>query len=520
MEAVALVVVDRRDRRVDRNLVEVRPTKTRELCIDVRMDAPGEQRIVGEVDARNDVRGAERDLFGLSEEVVGIAIEHHAADRAHRNEFFRHDLGRIEHVETELLGLFLGEHLQAEFVLRVLPGFDRFPQVATVIVGIGAGNLDRFVPDQRMRAEHRRPVELDEDGAALRIDHAEGVHAEALHGAIAARDRAVAHLPQQHVRRFGHQRHEIPERVVRARRLRHLVMRLGFDGVHEVRELHRVLDEEHRDVVANEIPVALLGVELHREAAYVARGVLAAALAGHGGETHEHRRALACGLERRGHRDVGDRLVRFEETVRARTARMHDAFGNALVVEVRDLLAQDEVLEQRGTAQAGLQRVLVVRNRHALVGGERLTGRIDAHAIERIHRRVLADAGGRTGLVVDVDLGERAGADDGFDVDVVAFGRDRNRAALCVFGRLRRVHRHRGRDLLRLRHLFGRCITGAARRTLRTAAVRLACGGLARGFTRLARAGGRCLAAARLLRRHRVAPVRHGAATRRLGVPL
>jgi hypothetical protein len=26
---------------------------------------------------------------------------------------------------------------------------------------------------------------------------------------------------------------------------------------------------------------------------------------------------------------------------------MHDALGNALVIEVRDLLAQDEVLEQR-----------------------------------------------------------------------------------------------------------------------------------------------------------------------------
>ena len=66
----------------------------------------------------------------------------------------------------------------------------------------------------------------------------------------------------------------------------------------------------------------------------------------------------------------GQRLVALEVAVRAGAARVHDALGNALVIEVRDLLAQDEIFEQRGPAQAGLQRVLVVGDRHALVGGE------------------------------------------------------------------------------------------------------------------------------------------------------
>jgi hypothetical protein len=48
---------------------------------------------------------------------------------------------------------------------------------------------------------------------------------------------------------------------------------------------------------------------------------------------------------------VGQRLVALEEAVRARAARVHDALGNALVVEVRDLLAQDEVFQQRRAAQ-------------------------------------------------------------------------------------------------------------------------------------------------------------------------
>ena len=43
----------------------------------------------------------------------------------------------------------------------------------------------------------------------------------------------------------------------------------GFDGVDEVGEFDRVLDEEHGDVVAHQVPVALFGVELRRKAAHV-----------------------------------------------------------------------------------------------------------------------------------------------------------------------------------------------------------------------------------------------------------
>jgi hypothetical protein len=69
---------------------------------------------------------------------------------------------------------------------------------------------------------------------------------------------------------------------------------------------------------------------------------------------------------------------------------MHDALGDALVVEVGDLLAQDEVFQQRRAAQAGLQRVLVVGDRHALVGGEHLALRVDPHAVQRLDGRVHA----------------------------------------------------------------------------------------------------------------------------------
>ena len=50
---------------------------------------------------------------------------------------------------------------------------------------------------------------------------------------------------------------------------------------------------------------------------------------------------------------------------------MDNPLGDALVVEVGDFLAKDEVLEERRAAEARLQRVLIVRDRNALVGRQR-----------------------------------------------------------------------------------------------------------------------------------------------------
>jgi hypothetical protein len=53
---------------------------------------------------------------------------------------------------------------------------------------------------------------------------------------------------------------------------------------------------------------------------------------------------------------------------------MDNPLGDALVVEVSDLLAKDEVLEEGRATQARLQRVLIVPDGDALVGCERAVG--------------------------------------------------------------------------------------------------------------------------------------------------
>ena len=150
----------------------------------------------------------------------------------------------------------------------------------------------------------------------------------------------------------------------------------------EVGELDRILDEEHRHVVTDQVEVALLGVELHRETAHVTHGIGRAARPLHGGKAHEHRRALAGFAEKSRAGQVAGRLGHLEIAMRCRAAGMHHALGNALVIEVGDLLAHDEIFHQRRATFAAAQAVLVVGDARAGVGGQRLPGGVLAKALE------------------------------------------------------------------------------------------------------------------------------------------
>jgi hypothetical protein len=94
--AVALVGAHLGDRPVHRDLREIRTPEPDQLGAQVGEVAHLEQRVIGEVDAGNDVGGVECHLFGLGEEVVRIAVEHHLADRPDRNLLLRNDLCGVQ----------------------------------------------------------------------------------------------------------------------------------------------------------------------------------------------------------------------------------------------------------------------------------------------------------------------------------------------------------------------------------------------------------------------------------------
>jgi hypothetical protein len=347
-------------------------TGAAELRVEVGKQAALEERVVREVDAGHDVGRAEGDLLGLGEEVVGIAVEGELADAAQRHERLGPDLARVEGVERELVLVGVVDHLHRELVLGKGAALDGLPEIAAVEVSVLAGEFLRFVPDERVDAEHGLPVELDEAGLALSVDEAEGVDAEAVHHGEAARDGAVGEVPHDHVHRFGGEPDEVPKGVVGGGGLGGLVVGLGLHGVDEVGELDGVLDEEDGDVVADEVEDAVFGIELRREAAHVADSVGGAARAGDCGEAHEDGRPDRGVLQELGHRVGRHGLVDLEVAVGAGAAGVDDALGDTLVVEVGDLLAQDEVFEEGGAAVADLQRLLVVADAAALVGSKGL----------------------------------------------------------------------------------------------------------------------------------------------------
>ena len=231
--------------------------------------------------------------------------------------------------------------------------------------------------------------------------------AEAFHCGQGARQGAIAHDPRQHVGAFRRQRDEIPERIVSRGGLRDLVVGFGLHGMDEVRKLVGVLDEEHRHVVADQIPHALLSVELHGEAAHVAGRVGRTTRTRHRREAHEDGR-LDLGVAkdlRTG--QLGEVFIYLKHAVRRRTARMYHALRNALMVEMRDLLTHQYVFEESGTPDARLQRVLVVADRDALVGRQHVArrhrigldgtglGRLLPRRILFVERRVLPCRTGR-----------------------------------------------------------------------------------------------------------------------------
>ena len=80
------------------------------------------------------------------------------------------------------------------------------------------------------------------------------------HVSVASRDTIARHCPEQRVQRCRLLAEEVPCGVVCSRTLRHLPVRSRLDTVDEIRKLNSILDEEDRNVVANNVKVAFVGV--------------------------------------------------------------------------------------------------------------------------------------------------------------------------------------------------------------------------------------------------------------------
>ncbi len=243
-------------------------------------------------------------------------------------------------------------------------------------------DLARLGGGQVADALLRDPVELAQMRHALGIDELVGVDAGAFHFAIVGRDAPGRLQVRHHVQRLGVHAHEIEE-PPRFLPVRH---RVRLERMDHVGELDGVPDEEHLEVVADEVPIAVHRLELDREAARIALGLGRFLGARNGREPHEHR-CLHAGLVEDpgagvfGRRLVADLAIGLEIAVRPGAPGMHHALGDPLAVEMCDLFDELIVLERRRAAFADRPGRLVVPHRMALAGCEDMV--LVAHEVLR-----------------------------------------------------------------------------------------------------------------------------------------
>ena len=326
---------------------------------------PAEQHLVRrDADARYQRRRLERGLLDLGEEVVRVAVEHQPPDPVQRVVVVRPHLGQVERVEPVPGCVGVRHHLHVQRPGRVVAAGDGVEQVAAVEVGV-LGDLQGGLCGGEVRdALLGLEVVLDPEALAGRVDPQVRVRAEAVHVAPGARGTPVGEQEGDLVRGLGVERPEVPLHVVVAQSgVRPALLRAD-----EVGELHRVADEEDGRVVADQVVVALGGVELQGEPARVAYRVRRPLLTGHCGQSQEHLGGSA-GLE---HRRLGERrhvVGDLEVAERAAALGVHVAFGYPFPVEVRHLLDEVMVVQHDRAVRPDGEREGVARGGCAMVGG-------------------------------------------------------------------------------------------------------------------------------------------------------
>ena len=178
--SVPVIVADGNKRPVDGQLLKVGAAVTVDLGVEIGEETPLQQRILGKVDAADDVAGLEHDLLDLGEVVGGIDVEPQHAERLQGRQLLRDDLGGVQDVEAKGRGLVLVDNLDVELPLGEVPRLDGVPEILAVVVGVLAGDVLGLVPDKAGPALLRLEVPLDQLRLAIVGDEAIRVDAKTI----------------------------------------------------------------------------------------------------------------------------------------------------------------------------------------------------------------------------------------------------------------------------------------------------------------------------------------------------
>lgn len=205
----------------------------------------------------------------------------------------RPHLRQVEGIVLVRAGLLLAHDLDAECPARKVARLKSLVKVALVAFAIIADDVRGFTVRQIVDTLLTAEMKFYPYTFVCLVDEAECVRAETVHGAIGLRCASIAHHDCDLMQRLWQQTPEIPIVIGTT----HACPRVSFDGVIEIRKTQRITEKEDRRIVADDVPVSFLGVELDRETADVPLGVSRTALSGNRGKTNKYKGFLVNRIE-------------------------------------------------------------------------------------------------------------------------------------------------------------------------------------------------------------------------------
>lgn len=172
--AVAVPGAEGLERAVNGDLLVV-AAQTVAVGIRVGEETGLEDGVCGGLDARDHVGRRESGLLDLREVVLGVTVEGKLPEAAEGHFGLRPDLGEVEDVPAELLGLFGGENLDVAGPGGVLAALDGVEEVLGVPVGVSGGEVAGFFVGEGLVALICLAVDLDVVKGAIGLDPFVGV---------------------------------------------------------------------------------------------------------------------------------------------------------------------------------------------------------------------------------------------------------------------------------------------------------------------------------------------------------
>ena len=251
-----------------------------------------EHFIVARLNAGNHMGRGEGSLFCLSVEILRVLVQHELADLLEGVVTVRPDLSDIVDIKAVVIGVSDRHNLGVPGPRGEVTLLNLVEEVVGGPVLVLLAHLSGFLSGEVVDTLVGLVVVLDEELGTGGIDPLEGMGAVAVHLAVAIGGAAVRHQDSDLVKSLGGVGPEVEGHV----RVLDAGLGMAFLAVDEVRELHGVLDEEDRGVVADHVVVSLLSVMLDGKAARITIAVVSTALTSDSGEAEEDRRPLSNGV--------------------------------------------------------------------------------------------------------------------------------------------------------------------------------------------------------------------------------